>query len=225
MVDGVSKGFRKSLEISGVGYRAAKAGERTQLEPGLLASGQLRGAQGHHAHGRGHRPRFTSTASTSRPSAKSLPTFAGCASPSRIRARASATKANGFARSSARPGRQVRNNEQGRRASYAPCTAAQESDRHDGTAASLRAPFAASYLRRSRRRRQGPHAGRRVDARDVAARRARLRKPTSMPPKPWAARLPPRPKRPALPRSSSIAAATSITVVSARSPTRRVKRG
>jgi large subunit ribosomal protein L6 len=28
MVEGVSKGFRKSLEISGVGYRVAKSGER-----------------------------------------------------------------------------------------------------------------------------------------------------------------------------------------------------
>jgi len=34
MVDGVSKGFRKSLEISGVGYRAAKAGERINLSLG-----------------------------------------------------------------------------------------------------------------------------------------------------------------------------------------------
>jgi large subunit ribosomal protein L6 len=34
MVDGVSKGFRKSLEISGVGYRAAKAGERLNLSLG-----------------------------------------------------------------------------------------------------------------------------------------------------------------------------------------------
>jgi large subunit ribosomal protein L6 len=35
MVDGVSKGFRKSLEISGVGYRAAKAGERINLSLGF----------------------------------------------------------------------------------------------------------------------------------------------------------------------------------------------
>ena len=34
MVEGVSKGFRKSLEISGVGYRAAKAGERLNLSLG-----------------------------------------------------------------------------------------------------------------------------------------------------------------------------------------------
>ena len=34
MVEGVSKGFRKSLEITGVGYRAAKSGERLNLTLG-----------------------------------------------------------------------------------------------------------------------------------------------------------------------------------------------
>jgi large subunit ribosomal protein L6 len=34
MVEGVSKGFRKSLEIQGVGYRAAKAGENLNLSLG-----------------------------------------------------------------------------------------------------------------------------------------------------------------------------------------------
>lgn len=34
MVEGVSKGFRKSLEIQGVGYRAAKSGERINLTLG-----------------------------------------------------------------------------------------------------------------------------------------------------------------------------------------------
>jgi large subunit ribosomal protein L6 len=34
MVQGVSKGFRKSLEIQGVGYRAAKAGEKLNLSLG-----------------------------------------------------------------------------------------------------------------------------------------------------------------------------------------------
>jgi large subunit ribosomal protein L6 len=35
MVEGVSKGFRKSLEIQGVGYRVAKAGERLNLTLGF----------------------------------------------------------------------------------------------------------------------------------------------------------------------------------------------
>ncbi|HEY8313100.1 MAG TPA: 50S ribosomal protein L6 [Candidatus Baltobacteraceae bacterium] len=34
MVEGVSKGFRKSLEIQGVGYRAAKSGEKVNLTLG-----------------------------------------------------------------------------------------------------------------------------------------------------------------------------------------------
>jgi large subunit ribosomal protein L6 len=34
MVEGVSKGFRKSLEITGVGYRVAKSGERLNLSLG-----------------------------------------------------------------------------------------------------------------------------------------------------------------------------------------------
>ena len=35
MVQGVSKGFRKSLEISGVGYRVAKSGEKLTLSLGF----------------------------------------------------------------------------------------------------------------------------------------------------------------------------------------------
>lgn len=34
MIEGVSKGFRKSLEIQGVGFRAAKAGEKLNLSLG-----------------------------------------------------------------------------------------------------------------------------------------------------------------------------------------------
>src|SRR5579862_4930895 len=35
MVEGVSKGFRKSLDITGVGYRVAKSGERLNLSLGF----------------------------------------------------------------------------------------------------------------------------------------------------------------------------------------------
>lgn len=35
MIEGVSKGFRRSLEIQGVGYRAAKAGEKLNLTLGF----------------------------------------------------------------------------------------------------------------------------------------------------------------------------------------------
>jgi len=35
MIEGVSKGYRKSLEIQGVGYRVAKAGERLNFQLGF----------------------------------------------------------------------------------------------------------------------------------------------------------------------------------------------
>lgn len=35
MIEGVSKGFRKTLEIQGVGYRAAKSGEKVNLTLGF----------------------------------------------------------------------------------------------------------------------------------------------------------------------------------------------
>jgi large subunit ribosomal protein L6 len=35
MVEGVTKGFRKSLEIQGVGYRASKAGANLQISLGF----------------------------------------------------------------------------------------------------------------------------------------------------------------------------------------------
>lgn len=38
MVDGVSKGFEKDLELSGVGYRAQKAGEKLVLQVGFSHS-------------------------------------------------------------------------------------------------------------------------------------------------------------------------------------------
>ena len=39
MVEGVTKGFKKELEINGVGYRAAKQGKTAGHDPGLLPSG------------------------------------------------------------------------------------------------------------------------------------------------------------------------------------------
>ena len=46
MVDGVSKGFAKTLEIQGVGYKAEAKPYGVNLIVGLLAPGQVRGAQG-----------------------------------------------------------------------------------------------------------------------------------------------------------------------------------
>lgn len=38
MVEGVSKGFRKTLELQGVGYRAAKSGDKLMLQVGYTKS-------------------------------------------------------------------------------------------------------------------------------------------------------------------------------------------
>ncbi len=42
MVEGVSKGFEKSLEIVGVGYRAEKAGDKVNLRVGLSHTVEVR---------------------------------------------------------------------------------------------------------------------------------------------------------------------------------------
>ena len=46
MIEGVSKGFRKSLEIQGVGYRAAKAGENLNLTLGYSHPVSYKAPQG-----------------------------------------------------------------------------------------------------------------------------------------------------------------------------------
>ena len=53
MVEGVTKGFEKRLEIQGVGYRAALARHRPRAPGRLLASGQDRAAHGHRVRGAG----------------------------------------------------------------------------------------------------------------------------------------------------------------------------
>ena len=45
MVEGVTKGFEKRLEIQGVGYRAAHARHRPRAERRLLAPGRHEGAR------------------------------------------------------------------------------------------------------------------------------------------------------------------------------------
>ncbi len=46
MIEGVSKGFRKSLEIQGVGYRAAKSGEKLNLTLGYSHPVSYEGPKG-----------------------------------------------------------------------------------------------------------------------------------------------------------------------------------
>ncbi len=170
------------------------------------------------------RPRFTSTGSTNRPSAKSPRRFAGCANPNRTRAKASVTKASEFVRSSARPERQRRNNAIRRKRGARDTSAcAKKLSGTPAASAPLRAPLAPSHLRHSGRRREGAHARVRVDARPFAgggfvAYEPRCRQGRRQ------RRSPPRRKPPVSRASSSIGAATSITAACAHLRMRRVKR-
>ena len=56
MVEGVTNGFEKRLEIQGVGYRAALARHRPRAAGRLLAPGQDRAAHGHRVRGARRRP-------------------------------------------------------------------------------------------------------------------------------------------------------------------------
>ena len=52
MVVGVTDGYRKGLEITGVGYRAALNGRKLTAQPGLQPPDRDRPARGHHLRGR-----------------------------------------------------------------------------------------------------------------------------------------------------------------------------
>ena len=94
MVEGVTKGFEKRLEIQGVGYRAALRGTTSSSNVGYSHPVVIDAARGHHVRGaradadrrQGHRQ-----AAGRR---RSPPRSARCARPSRTRARASATRAS-----------------------------------------------------------------------------------------------------------------------------------
>ena len=94
MVEGVTKGFEKRLEIQGVGYRAALKGTDLELSVGYSHAVTDQAAHRHHVRRARSRRRSSSRESTSSRSARPRRRFAGCARPSRTRARASATRAS-----------------------------------------------------------------------------------------------------------------------------------
>ena len=108
MVEGVTKGYEKRLEIVGVGYRAAMQGSRPRAGAGLLALGgrsRLRTASSSRCRpDPDHGPRHRQAARRRDRRARS----ASSASPSRTRARASGTRASTCARRPARPRREAR---------------------------------------------------------------------------------------------------------------------
>ena len=104
MVVGVTEGYSKTLEIVGTGYRVQAKGRDLEFALGFSHPVPVDAAGGHHLHRRGPDPVRGRRASTSRRSARSPPTSASCASPTRTRARACATRARS---SAARPERLV----------------------------------------------------------------------------------------------------------------------
>jgi small subunit ribosomal protein S8 len=102
MVEGVTKGFEKRLEIQGVGYRAALQGHVARARTSATRTRSSSTRRRHHVRGPRSDADRRSRASTSSRSARSRPRSARCARPSRTRARASATRAS---TSAARSGR------------------------------------------------------------------------------------------------------------------------
>ena len=94
MVIGVTDGFRKGLEINGVGYRAQLVGSKLQLNLGYSHPIEIDPPDGHHVRGRDPRPpgRRRHRQGARRPRRRARPQPR--ASPSRTRARASATRAS-----------------------------------------------------------------------------------------------------------------------------------
>ena len=88
LVEGVTKGFEKKLEINGVGYRAAVAGKVLKLSLGYSHDVDYAIPAGITIVDAASRPRSSSPASTSRRSARSPPRSATSAAPSPTRARA-----------------------------------------------------------------------------------------------------------------------------------------
>ena len=88
LVTGVTKGFERRLEITGVGYRAALQGKNLQLQLGYSHDIVYPIPEGITIVGAEGRPRSSSPASTGRRSDRSRPRSAPSARPSPTRARA-----------------------------------------------------------------------------------------------------------------------------------------
>ena len=143
MVEGVTSGFTKTLEIQGVGYRAALKGQRPRARARLLAPGPDQGARRHRVRGAAAHARRSSRASPSSWSARSPRTSASSARRSPTRARASATRA------STSPGRSASAHERQDQAQPGASSAAAASARRSpappsGRASPCSAPTAAS---------------------------------------------------------------------------------
>ena len=219
MVEGVTNGFEKRLEIQGVGYRAQPPGQEARACARLLAPGRAGGARRHrlrgpdaHAHRRarhlqagGRRGRRRSSASSARRS----PT----------RARASATRASTW------PGRSVSAHDRQDEAPGAaapPPPRARQGARHRRAAAAVGVPLEPRHPGAADRRRGRPHAGRRqLDRGRPQGAEAAWSRPSAA-----GELLAERAKAAGVEdRACSTAAATATTAASRRSPTARARAG
>ncbi len=166
MVEGVTNGYEKRLEIQGVGYRAALRGILDRAPARLLAPDRRRAAGRHRVRDpradADHRARHRQA--VGRPGRRGHPPAATRRSPTR--ARASATRA----RSSA--ARLVSAHEaHDRTTTQAPASPrARQGARQRGSPAPVRVPLQQGHLRPGHRRRRGRHARVRLDARSWTAR-------------------------------------------------------
>ena len=214
LVTGVSEGFTKVLEITGVGYRAAAQGKNLRLQLGYSHDVNVAGAGRHRDQdaGRDHGRDFA--ASTASRSARSPPRSAAGASPSPTRARASNIAASISSAKKARRNRPWRDSTP---SSSAPSASAPRSGAMPAAAPRLqRPPLGPAHLRPGHPRRRGPHRGRRLDAgegRPGQDRRDRRRRAGGR-----QAGSPSAPRPPASPRWCSIAAASCSMAASRRWP-------
>ena len=214
LVTGVTEGFTKVLEITGVGYRANAQGKKLKLQLGYSHDVNVAVPEGIEVktpgpdHGRDHRHR----PAEGRPGRRRDPPLA--------QARALQGQGHQVSRRVYLP--QGRQEEVGHGETH-PLRKRRPARPHRAPrarrrpAAPVGPPLGPAHLRAGHRRRRGPHRRRRLDAgegRPGQDRRDRRRRPGGR-----QARSPSAPRRPASPASCSIAAASCSTAASRRWPT------
>ena len=105
MVIGVTDGYEKKLEIVGTGYRVVAKGSDLEFALGFSHPVLVKAPEGITFAVESPDPVLGLRASTSSRSARSPPTSASCASPTRTRARASATRASQIRRKVGKAGK------------------------------------------------------------------------------------------------------------------------
>ena len=173
MVEGVSKGFRKSLEISGVGYRVAKSGERLNLSLGYSHPVDFRSAQRRLAHASRARTKIHVDGIDKQAVGQVAAEIRRLREPEPYKGKGIRYEGERIRKKLGKAGKAAKNNEQGRSSARAARASAQEGRRDARAPAPIRAALAASSLCDPRRRRARPYASRRL-------RRSRSRSPREL---------------------------------------------